>query len=139
MKAAGDHEVQDEKEFFTSFILIEDEDDAFAEASQAANGFAFDGLNRRNCCAEKQRARDAELLKRLADYARCERREICRNVRKFRHANDEMKDTRANLRVINIRDQRKKSLLELDAMDGDSARFIRRREKLKSSVKMRAT
>jgi hypothetical protein len=50
-----------------------------------------------------------------------------------------MKDTRANLRVINIRDQRKKSLLELDAMDGDSARFIRRREKLKSPVKMRAT
>jgi hypothetical protein len=56
MKAAGDHEVQDEKEFFTSFILIENEDDAFAEASQAANGFAFDGLNRRNCCTEKQRA-----------------------------------------------------------------------------------
>jgi hypothetical protein len=73
VKAASDHEVQDEEEWFTSFICVEDKNDAFAETPEAANGFAFNGVDRRNCCAQKERARDAELLQRLADDAWRER------------------------------------------------------------------
>ena len=73
MQPASDHEVQGEKERFTGIVWIQDKDDAFAEAAQAANGLAFNGVDGRNCGAQKQWAGDAKLLERLADDTRCER------------------------------------------------------------------
>ena len=49
MEAAGDHEVEDEEEF-----VVEDEDDALADAAEGADGLAFDGGDGRDGGAEEE-------------------------------------------------------------------------------------
>jgi hypothetical protein len=64
VEAAGDHEVQDEEE-----VVLEAEDDAFADAAEGADGLAFDGGDAGIGRAEEERAGDAEVFERLAEDA----------------------------------------------------------------------
>jgi hypothetical protein len=87
VETAGDHEVQDEEEFFVGVIVgVEDEDDALAEAAEALNYFAFNGMNGWDGGAKQKRAGDAQLLEWLADDAWRESGEVCGDVGKLGHA-----------------------------------------------------
>ena len=65
METAGDHEVEDQPK-----IAFEADGDALAYAAQAANLFVVRGGERRVDGAEKERARQADALERLAHNAR---------------------------------------------------------------------
>ena len=67
MEAAGDHQVQDQKEF-----VVETEDDALADAAEGSDGLAFDGGDGRDGSAEEEGRGDAEVFWGLVEDARGE-------------------------------------------------------------------
>src|SRR6185312_1030791 len=81
VQASGDHQMQDEEQ-----VVIEDKDNAFADAAKRTNFFAFDLANAGYRSAQQQWAGDAEVFQSLPDNPRRQRGEVGRDVGKFGHA-----------------------------------------------------
>ena len=79
VKAAGDHEVEDEPK-----VSIEADGDALPDAAQFANT-AFGAGNRRLYGAEEKRASEADALQRLARDALVKGEEVSGDVGEFGH------------------------------------------------------
>ena len=82
VQAAGDHQVKDEPE-----IAVESDGDALADAAQFADGAAFGVAQRRNRRAQQKRCAKAHAFEALADNARLQRDDVCRDVGQFGHVN----------------------------------------------------
>src|SRR5262249_39844422 len=79
-EAAGDHQVDDEEE-----VLLEPENDAFAEPPDRLDGFADGGVERRIERAHQKWVDDSDALERLAEDPRRETRPVRFEIRKFGH------------------------------------------------------
>jgi hypothetical protein len=71
VKAAGDHEVDDDEE-----LAFDREDDALAQAAESDDGPALHRGYRRIDRAENERTRQAKPLERPAEDARLEGRQV---------------------------------------------------------------
>lgn len=81
MKAAGDHQMENEPE-----VVFEADADAFAESAEVDDSFARGACERRSCGAEEKRADDADGVEGLAEDARFERFDVNDDVGEFRQA-----------------------------------------------------
>ena len=75
VEAAGDHQVKDEPQ-----VGVEADSDTFADAAQFAHSAAFGVGERWDCGAEEEWRAEAHVFEMLADDARLQRDEICRDV-----------------------------------------------------------
>ena len=81
MKAAGDHEMEDEPE-----IALEADTDAFPQSAKAHDSLAESGVKRRTRSTQEKRADDADGLKSLTEDALFECFEVNDDVWQLRHA-----------------------------------------------------
>ena len=81
VKAAGDHEMEDQPE-----VVFETDADAFAEAAELEDFFAGGVSERRVCCAQEEGTDDADRFESLAQNARFEGFDVNGDIGEFRHA-----------------------------------------------------
>ena len=80
VEAAGDHEMQDDPK-----IVVESEDDPFAESVERPNPFAVERVRWRCDGAQQKRALEPHAVEPLSADMTLQRFDVSRNVRKFRH------------------------------------------------------
>jgi hypothetical protein len=80
VQASGNHQVQDQPE-----IIVQSDRDSLANSSQFTDGATFNARKWRFNSAQKKRAPEADVLKRLLHDPLLERSDVRSYVRKFRH------------------------------------------------------
>src|SRR5579871_5969066 len=80
VQAASDHEMEDQPE-----IVVETKSNALADAAQAGNFAALNGLNGRICSAEKRWAANVKVFQSMAEHTLLQRFNVNNDVRKFWH------------------------------------------------------